>query len=220
MKKNVLFPMILLLSLVFPLPAKAQFSLKPSPLPTCKAFLLTEIGYYYRVSSFPEDLYPDYKHHSYFTSNIGLMMNLSSKFSIGAANFVGIDNGHEIRWGAKVRARRWFGPEKSADLSLGLNFADSRTYYDKPAFSGELSLNLRDQLIFNILVEVGSYNYELFETAYYDSYEQVSSIIKKGSDVGIYTGIKTGRNVGLIAHIAGALIGAAILGVYLLTVED
>ncbi len=215
MRNNILFSIVLLSLLIFPLLAEAQFSLKPSPLPTCKTFLLTEIGYYYRVSSFPEEL-SWYKHHSYFTSNVGLMMNLSSKFSIGAANFVGIDDDGQLRWGAKARARRWFGPEKSADLSLGLNFADSRGYYDMPAITGELSLNLRDLIIFNILVEVASYKIDQY--ADYEPYELLGT--KKGSDVGIYTGIKTGRKPGLIANIGIALVGAVVLGLWVFGEDD
>jgi hypothetical protein len=209
MRNNILLSMILLLSLVFPLPAKAQFSLKPSPLPTCKTFLLTEIGYHYRINSFPEGLY-FYNHRSYFTSDVGIMINLSSKYAIGMVNFFGMDNDWQIRWGVKARVRRWFGPEISADLSLGPNFADSRNHYDKPEFSGELSLNLRDLLIFNILVEVASYR--IYQTADYYPWELLA--IKKGSDVAIYTGIKLGSEPGRIANIAAYLAGAVYLVLY------
>ncbi len=212
MKNRFVFLTILLLSLVFRLSAEAQFSLKPSPLPACKSFLLTEIGYYFRVSSFPEEL-SFYKHHSYFTSNVGLMINLNSRFSLGAANFLGLDNDGNVRWGAKARARRWFGAETSAELALGINFADSRSYYERPAFSGELTLNLRDLLIFNVLIEVA--NYKIPEYAVYEPYGLLG--YNKGTDTAIYTGIKTGRKVGLIANVGVAVAYAVLIGIYALS---
>jgi hypothetical protein len=210
MKNKILFSMVLLSFLVFPLLAGAQFSLKPSPLPNCKTFLLTEIGYLYRVNSFPAGLY-SYSHHSYSTSNVGLMINLSSKLAIGVANFVGMDNDGQFRWGVKARARRWFGQEKSADLSLGCNLWDSRDPYDKPQLSGGLSLSFRDLLIFEILVEVAPY--KIRQWADYPRYEFL--VIKKGSDMAIYTGIKTGRTPGLIANILAAIAGIVVGGLFL-----
>ena len=84
-------------------------------------------------------------------------------------------------------------------------------------FSGELSLNLRDLLILNILVEVASYNIPEYYEVYNGGYE---FRYKKGTDTGIYTGIKIGRKPGLIANIAAALTLGIIVGLYLISDGD
>jgi hypothetical protein len=195
-----------------PSQTEAQFSLKPRPSPACKTYLAAEIGYLYRITSFPEDLY-FYNHRSYFTSDVGIMINLSPTYALGAANFVGMDNDGQVRWGAKARARRWFGPERSVDLSLGLNFYDSRGHYKMPGFSSALSLSLHDLFIFQVLVEVTPYQIRQWQWA--DSLPFELLPIKKGTDVAIYTGIKAGRKPGLIANIAAAIVGAVFLGLYI-----
>jgi hypothetical protein len=124
------------------------------------------------------------------------MVNLSPKYALGVANFFGLDAGGDGRWGAKARLRRWFGHDNSVDLSLGLNFADSRYDFQKPGFAGELSLNLRDLLIFDVLAEVYTY-----KTYIYSNYPPYEVRYRKGTDVGIFAGIKTGSTPGLIGNI-------------------
>lgn len=206
-------PLLMLISFFFmPLLIYAQYSLKPKPLPECKTFLISEVGYLYRVSSFPENI-RYYKHQHYFTSNLGVMININTNFSIGATNFVGMDSDGQLRWGLKVRGRRWFGSKSSLDLAVGLNFSDTRSRFSHPAFSSGISLNFRDLFMIEILTELTSYEYYKVNAEGVRIYPH---IFMKDTDLAIYTGIKTGSTPGLVGNTLAVLVVAVIFGIYII----
>ena len=85
--------------------ANALFSLKPKPLPDCKTFLISEIGYFYRFTSAPKTRY---KHPHNIIASLGFMVNLSDKISLGVCGYAhgARGNNPKDRLGIKARAQK------------------------------------------------------------------------------------------------------------------
>jgi hypothetical protein len=202
----------------------AQFSLKPKPLPDCKTFLITEIGYFYRVNSTPEGL-RKYPHN--IVSNLGFMVNLSDVFALGATTHVSFDT-EDFRGGFKIRGRRWLSTRYSVDLSMGLILWNSRD--DKnPGISSSISFSIEDKLILEILVEIATHNFYryydyvdpdvgFYEIPIHDFYRDEWT----DTDVGFYTGIKTGSGwkPGFILNVAVITVSTILLGAWVFSDGD
>lgn len=79
--------------------AQSTLSLRPQPLPGCRSFLVTAFGFAYRVNSFAENTFILKRRH-YLTSDIGVMINLNSRYALGASQFTGMEHGGENRGGS------------------------------------------------------------------------------------------------------------------------
>jgi len=121
------FSIVLILCVLIIVPtAQAQFSFLPKPLPEASVFLITEIGYVYRVSqSIDEDnnFFSESRHH--YISEIGFMKNLNPHYAVGGNFYFENEGRSASRAGFKVRLRKWLD-RYSLDLSTGLLFWDSR----------------------------------------------------------------------------------------------
>jgi len=208
-------------------PSQAQFCWTPKPLPACRTFPITEIGFNYRVSSkpvfetftFTDGSITDHSAYRseqqlYFTSDLGFMKNLSPGYALGASNFVGFEERGEVRGGIKLRVRKWFTNGTSVDVSPGILLWDTALRFPTPGFTGNLDLKFKEWLALNVLVEYrrapGSEN----------SYGNVRYVTKTVHDTGIYIGMKTGSSAGLIGHgVAGLATGIVFL-IFLATFES
>jgi hypothetical protein len=99
------------------------------PATVCRAFLLTEAGYYARLagSDFAEQFRTASFEREHLTSHVswelGGMVNRGSSTAIGATVLFGMD-GHGERRGIKGRYRRWFDNGNGTfDASAGLLIA-------------------------------------------------------------------------------------------------
>lgn len=209
MKAKFVLSLIVLSISLFPMLLHAQFSFVPKPLPECKTFLITEIGYAFRLSSVPEGLV-ERRHH--IISDSGIMVNLNSNYAVGINNFFGFESASQFRWGMRVRARRWLNNRSSIDLSLGLNFLDSRGIRKTPQFSSEVSFNFRDLANLVILLEVTDYDItrSVWDTGY---------VRYTGKDTSLSTGLKFGRKIGLIGNIGYAIVGAVVGAIWIFSSE-
>ncbi len=173
---------------------EAQFSWKPRPLPAARTFLVTEIGYAYRVNDYAENTFNLQRRH-YLTSEIGFMANTSESFAIGATNFIGADEGGNFRWGVKLRLRRWLTSNSSIEVAPGLLFADSRGNKKGLAFMGNASLSVTEWFALVGQVEV------------------VPTGFAGGTDHAVYLGARTGSTAGLVLNaVTGTL--AAVIGIW------
>lgn len=177
--------------------AQSALSLKPHPLPTCRSFLVTEFGYDFRVNSFAENSFNLRRRH-YFTSDLGLMVNLNSHYALGASHFIGMDNGGENRGGFKFTIRRWLNEKSSIDFSPGFLLWDTRAATEHYAFVSSLDLNIRDWFALTTHLEF------------------VPTRFQGGTDRAYYFGLKTGSYPGLILN-GVATTAAVVVGILFLS---
>ena len=161
-------------------------SLSPCTLPACQSFLITEFGYAYRANSFARNTFNLQRRH-YFSSDLGLMRNLSSRYAAGLSQFTGLDNGGESRGGVKFVFRRWINGHSSINLAPGFLLWDTRASTKGLPFIASLDLNLRDLFILWSQLEV------------------VRTRSPGGTDRALYLGLKTGSSGGLLLNSAAGL---------------
>ncbi len=131
---------------------KACFAAKP--LPECRTFWLTEVGYYKRAfgygvfpsSPLPGERRPDLDSHGSW--EVGLMSNRSLRTAVGGTFLVGT-GGSTFRLGLKGRYRRWIPERKFVEVSAGaLRVATSSPYSQGRStgfgITGDVSVGWRD----------------------------------------------------------------------------
>jgi len=177
--------------------AQSILSLKPDPLPSCRSFFVTEFAYAYRVNSFAENTFNLRRRH-YFTSDLGIMVNLNPHYALGASHFTGIDNRGDGRGGFKLTIRRWLSESSSIDVSSGFLLWDTRAATQHFPFVSSLDLNIRDWFALTTQLEF------------------VPTRFQGGTDRAVYFGLKTGSYPGLILN-GAAVTAAVIVGILVLS---
>ena len=131
---------------------KACFTARP--LPECRTFWLTEIGYYWsafgpeaaRPGSSPGDRQPDLNSHG--SLELGLMSNRNPRTAVGGTAFIGT-GGSTLRYGLKGRYRHWISDRRFAEVSAGpvgvsSHWPDSPRWSSGVGITGDVSLGWRD----------------------------------------------------------------------------
>ena len=125
------------------------------------------------------------------------MVNLNSRYALGASHFIGMDNGAENRGGLKFTIRRWFNEKSSVDLSPGFLLWDTRAATKRFAFVSSLDVNITDWFAMTAQLEF------------------VPTRFQGGTDRASYVGLKTGSHPGLIlngvATTAAVIVGISVL---------
>lgn len=179
-------------------PLHAQFSLKPRPLPAARAFLVTEVGYAYRVTDYAENFLSP-RH--YFTSAVGFMVNIDGSWAIGGTTFVGINDAADVRGGLQLRLQRWRRSRKSIDVGAGLLMWDSRVTSGVKTPVVVASARFRPTTSLGLTAQL--------ETV------RTSTYLGRGTDSAVYLGVTMGSTPGLIGNVVGALVAAAAASVEL-----
>jgi hypothetical protein len=98
----------------------AQTCFPGRPLPGCRSFPITEIGYAHRLDKAPSATGGDPQVH-YLNGEVGWMFNRSPRLAIGGTAFAGalVDYAFEFRPGVKGRVRYWIDPRTGFDLGAG-----------------------------------------------------------------------------------------------------
>jgi len=99
----------------------AQTCFPGRPLPACRSFPITELGYAHRLDKTPLVTGGDPQVH-YFNSEVGWMFNRSPRLAIGGAFFAGalVDYAFEFRPGVKGRVRYWINDRTGLDVGAGV----------------------------------------------------------------------------------------------------
>jgi hypothetical protein len=99
----------------------AQTCFPGRPLPGCRSFPITEIGYAHRLDKAPSATGGDPQVH-YLNGEVGWMFNRSPRLAIGGTFFAGalVDYAFEFRPGVKARVRYWIDRRTGLDLGAGL----------------------------------------------------------------------------------------------------
>jgi hypothetical protein len=167
----------------------AGLCFKGRPMPWCRSFLVTELGFRYQLNA-PEGVYPQG-----LTLEAGWMRNLSQSLALGATAFATGQGGGEggdalFSVGLKPRVRRWLGDRLSVEVSAGLAFPIGGEY-GSPGITGDVGLNVGD-----VLQLTGSFETLRFPLG--------------GADVAWYFGGKAGSYAGVVATVALVALGAAV----------
>ncbi len=174
------------------------------PTPACRTFVLTEIGVFKALAttsasyvSFPTDptgyRQKDFGNHA--TVEFGVMQNRGLHSAIGATLLLGAD-GDGMRYGAKVRYRRWLNADGlSVDLSTGVISGTFREFNRTAIVTTDVALNFSD---YGALVA-------RMETAH----------VNRRTPKALFGGVRLGAEPGLIATIVAAI--ASLLAVVALT---
>jgi len=185
---------------LLPIAASGGIRVKPGRAPEVRTFLISEIGYMYRLDSDPRNIYGNSIHH-FFESHFGLMRNVGANYALGMTNLCSLDNDGEVRLGLNGRVRRWVGKNNSIDISAGAIFYDSDSAFESPQFRSDLCFNIRDLVILSVGYGIASYTVGEWR------WETQEYIIHSGTDHAIYTGIRVGSKPGLIGNILAAIAG-------------
>ncbi len=187
------FRVILLIVFFYTLPyGQARFSWKPKPYPRCRSFLVTDLGYFLRLTPLPRTVTDaEEKARNYVVSNIGYMQNINRRYAIGFSNFLATYLGQEygVNWGVKLGFRKWLNERSSVDLSPGIilwHYSDDRNW-KTPGFTGSIDLKWRQALGISLIAEYVPSRAPMLE-----------------NDLGIYLGVELGSLPGLIATGVGA----------------
>ncbi len=185
---------IVIALLVAPSPGWAQavelagLCFKGRPMPWCRSFLVTELGYRYRLNE-PEGV----SNRTSTTWDVGWMTNRSESLALGGTVFFGVQTSALRTVGLKPRLRRWLTGGLSVDVSAGLAFP-VRDPLASPAFSaaftGDVGLNLSD-----VWQLTGGF--------------EIQKLAEGGTDVAWYGGGKGGSYVALVATLLLAIAGIA-----------
>ncbi len=179
-------------------PSQAQFRWNPKPLPACRTFPITEIGFNYRISS---DQATDQQ--LYIASDLGFMRNLSTRYALGASNFVGFGDDSEFRGGLKLRVRKWFTNGTSLDISPGILLWDSIWRFSRPGFTGSVDLKFEEWFGLSLIFEYRRAREEMY-----------------AHDTGIYLGMKSGSSAGLIGHGVVGLVAGVVGLIFLASFQS
>lgn len=112
-------PLLVPIALVQTAPAQSCFPGRP--LPGCRSFPVTEIGYAHRLDQTPLATGGEPQVH-YLNGEVGWMFNRSPRLAVGGAFFAGalVDYAFEFRPGFKGRVRYWISPRAGLELGAGV----------------------------------------------------------------------------------------------------
>jgi hypothetical protein len=129
------------------------------------------------------------------------MKNLSSRYALGASNFVGFGDDSELRGGLKLRVRKWLSNGTRIDVSPGILLWDSMWRFSRPGFTGSVDLKFEEWFALSTIFEYRRAREEMY-----------------AHDTGIYIGVKSRSYPGLIGHgvagLAAGVVGLMILLFY------
>lgn len=129
---------VILSLVVWASPAAAQFSFTPRPAPEARWFLVTEFGAVLNLNRVEAS-----SREQLLNWELGPMLNLNPKCSLGATLFLSYSKDAEIYAGPKLRFRYWINRSLSFDAGAGpvwrLNYIESGTW-----LSGQVGLSYRD----------------------------------------------------------------------------
>jgi len=190
--------------------ASPGLKFRGQPLPYCKAYIIAEFSYLTRLNTKPKiGLHETGKW--YLTGDLGLMINVNRKWSVGSVFAFGGDD-DSGRFGFMPRVRRWLtNPEmgKSAirlDLTAGplLSITDNYLNPSTPGWMANVSLNFHDWFALTAQMEIIKYKWATYvHTTGYDWHYETGS----DTDVAWYIGAKG------VSY--GGLIGLAVfVGIY------
>ncbi len=210
----------------------AQPCLSNKPLPHCRTFFITELGYSYKAtsplirksySSINDTISFSYSDaisgRHLLHSELGLMRNLNANFAVGASHFLAWDVGHNFHGGFKLRVRKWFNDKMSLDLSGGPLLWGAEGEYAYPGFVGGASLNFSDWESINMTVtqmKTKGYDYTFdanYEGRRYRNYSPAED------ELAVYLGYKFSSKPGLALNAAALASVAVVVGVFLSTVR-
>lgn len=141
-----ILPLAIVLVLLQRAPVAAQRCFRGRPLPTCKAFWLTETGAGYRVNRFYSPYERD--HDGLGSIEVGLMRN-RGRMALGGTVFLGVGDqitgNTGVLVGLKPRLRRWLSPALSLDGGAGpaiVLYGDSNQ--GRLALTGHIGITLGD----------------------------------------------------------------------------
>ncbi len=189
---------------------QAQPCLRPRPSSNCKMFLLIDYGFYTRLNSKPQNtiISPDLVQHEdiedlsykfYYTSDVGLMKNMNTKYAFGVSHFIGLHSKGEVRGGMKLWGRRWFGPDTSIDFAPGFYFWNTESKVRKLGFMGSLHFNKGN--VFGISVM-----YERLTLIPNNTSGTDIQIFEASRDTAFYLGAKFGSEIGALLHAVSAIV--------------
>jgi hypothetical protein len=194
--------------------------IQSKPFRERRTFPITEFGVNYRLTSSPtiketnihdDEIHTytnDYNTTFYITSDLGLMKNMSSSYSLGASNFLGLMfNEFHFKGGLKFRIRRWLSKGSSIDLSPGVLLWETSEYYKTPGFTGSLDFKIEEWFALTLTFEYLRSQYYKDEGTYGQHYYSYSS--DPEDDIAVYLGLKSGSKTGLKATITA--VGAFLL---------
>ncbi|KPK80247.1 MAG: hypothetical protein AMS25_09580 [Gemmatimonas sp. SM23_52] len=120
------------------------------PLPTCRVFAITEIGFGAKLTREPFT-------HGLASADLGLMVNLSQDYALGGSLYVGFEDFTDPgywRFGIKARVRRWLTPWLSLDVAPGImGYSGEVGDGSDLTFTSQISLSFRDQLVLTTQLE-------------------------------------------------------------------
>lgn len=217
-------------------PLQAQFSFRPKPLPTCKTFPIAELGVNFRLTSSPKfyatHIAPDRTYSRimereramYYTSDIGIMRNISQQYALGISHFIGFDSEFLFRGGLKLRLRKWLRNEVSIDLSPGIILWDTGSAalgagnaYHTPGFTGSVDLKVKEWFALSVMTEY--MRARQGEDHHIIGGESHKYIREDGNDLGVYFGIKSGSYPGLVGNAAAGLTAVVMIALWYLSDE-
>ena len=114
---------------------KACFAARP--VPECKTFWITEVGWYHRafgsgsIQNVPAGVYARPELNGHLSWELGLMSNRSRGIAVGGTLLVG-GGGGSWRFGLNGRYRRWLGERSSIDVSAGPLGVVTHAPYSQP----------------------------------------------------------------------------------------
>lgn len=213
-------------------PVIAQPCLSNKPLPYCRTFFITELGYSYKATSpLHRNSYTAINDTIAFSttnpisgrhllhSELGLMRNFNANFAVGASHFLAWDVGHNFHGGFKLRVRKWFNEKMSLDLSGGPLLWGAEGEYAYPGFVGGASLNFSDWESVNVTVtqmKTKGYDYT-FDASYegrrYRNYSPAED------ELAVYLGYKFSSKPGLALNATALASFAFVVGVFLASVR-
>lgn len=122
-------------------PVTAAACLAGKPLPQCKTFWITEVGYYHRVfgggsiQDVPPGAYRRPGLDDHFSWELGRMSNRSPRTAVGGTLLAG-GGGSNWRFGLNGRYRRWVSARGTLDVSAGPLGVVTRSPYPQQRTSG------------------------------------------------------------------------------------
>lgn len=181
--------------------ALGQRCFRGRPLPECKSFWITESGAFYHLNAHAGDRWSDREIYEnlYYTWEIGVMVNRSSRTAYGGTFYVGWDGYiNDARLGFKGRWRWWLSPHTALDLSPGILFSDKIS--DSPIWCLSASLCGNDRIMVIAQVEMVTWKKIRSNNIGY---------FGEGTDLLLYGGLRFGAEAGIVVGILTPIILAA-----------
>ncbi|NIR49030.1 hypothetical protein GWO43_12815 [candidate division KSB1 bacterium] len=193
--------------------AYGQVCWSPRPVTSCKIFPFADIGVTYRLTPalnvesmelrdnrilrVTDSLDQEF----YITSDFGFMRKLNNDYALGLSHFLGLVEGG-FRGGLKLSLKKWFGTEKSIDISPGIIIWDVVSGYDAPRFTASLDLRLKEWVSIGAILEY-------MNPQTFDSISHKGTGAKGKIDGGfmLFGGLKIGSRPGFVLSAAGLFVG-------------